>query len=75
MAEAGRESNERVHAQQLSLINYRESDYNSARERRFFCDAAHAASSSNQRIPESLIASGSNEIRVARKHRAPSCRC
>jgi hypothetical protein len=75
MAEAGREFNERVSPQQLSLIDHRESDYSSALERRFFCDAAHTASRSHKRIPESLIASGSNEISVARKHRLPSCRC
>lgn len=70
MAEAGREFNERVHPQQLSLIDHRESDYINALERRFFRDAAHTAGVSHKRIPESIIASCSNEIGVARKHRA-----
>lgn len=69
MAEAGRESNERIGQQQLSLIDHRESDYINALETALLRDAAHAASTSHKRIPESIITSGSNEISVARKHR------
>jgi hypothetical protein len=70
VAEAGRESNELARPQQLSLIDHRESDYISALERALFRAAAHAEGISHKRIPESIIASGSNEIGVARKHRA-----
>jgi hypothetical protein len=52
MAEAGRESNERVGPQQLSLFNNRESDYTDALERRLFRDTAHTAGTSNKRFPE-----------------------
>jgi len=70
VAEAGREFNERVRPQQLSLIDHRESDYSNALETALFRDAAHTASTSHKKIPESIIASCSNEIGVARKHRA-----
>jgi hypothetical protein len=52
MAEAGRESNDRISMQQLSLFNHRESDYTHALERRIFRDAAHTTGSSNKRFPE-----------------------
>jgi hypothetical protein len=70
VAEAGREFNEAMCPQQLSLIDHRESDYIDALETALFRAAAHAARISHKRIPESSIASGSSEIGVARKHRA-----
>jgi hypothetical protein len=64
--EAGRECNERVRSQQLSLLHHRESDYSNALERRFYVLAAQAASTSNERSPESIIAARSSAISVAR---------
>jgi hypothetical protein len=73
MAEAGRECNERVRLQQLSLFNHRESDYVSALERRFFVTRhtrqAHPIGNPlNRALPQAATkpASRANIMRYAR---------
>ena len=79
VAEAGRESNDRVSPQQLSLLHHRESDYSSALERRFFVmrhtRPAHPIRESlNRSLPRAVAKSASRanirrRARVAIDHR------